>query len=51
MYKEKTVIFWILVYLVENCRSQGKNSVLVVKQSTLGWGLIKKSKDIDKKLW
>ncbi len=32
----------ILAVLSENCSSQGKNSVSVIKQSTLGWGQIKK---------
>ena len=39
---EKIHIYWILAHLVENCGSQGKNSVVVITQSTLGWGLIKK---------
>jgi len=50
---QKTLTCRILAHLVENCGSQGKNRVLVIKQSTLGCDLIKKpklSKDIDKKL-
>ncbi len=39
---KKTVTFWILAYLVENCGSQGNNRVSILKQSTLGCGLIKK---------
>jgi hypothetical protein len=31
-----------LASLVENCGSQGKNRVSVIKQSTLGWALIQK---------
>ncbi len=33
---KKTVIFKILVNLVDNCGSQGNNRVSVIKQSTLG---------------
>ena len=32
--------FKILAYSVENIGSHGENSVLVITQSTLGWGLI-----------
>jgi hypothetical protein len=39
---KKTVTFWVLAYLVANCGSKGNNSVSVIKQSTLGWGLVKK---------
>ena len=39
---EKIHIYWILAHLVENCGSQGKNRGLVITQSTLGYGLIKK---------
>ncbi len=40
---QKTLTCRILAHLVENYGSQGKNRVLVTKQSTLGCDLIKKT--------
>ena len=39
---QKSKKFRISAYSVDNCGSQGKNRVLVITQSTLGQGLIKK---------
>ncbi len=40
---QKSKKFRISAYSVDNCGSQGKTSVLVITQSTLGCNLIKKS--------
>ncbi len=39
---QKSKKFRISAYFVDNCGSQGKTSVLVITQSTLGCNLIKK---------
>ena len=39
---QKSKKFRISAYSVDNCGSQGKTSVLVITQSTLGCNLIKK---------